>query len=216
MSPLLPSNAIGGVTVTIPPEAVIYDGERVVVQWAQQGSAGEYRTETPITPGGREYKVPVEKVRYHVNRSLPVSYEVLEPGVDVPHPSQAYVLKVEVLSGMPTIQCDKVSGGKLSLQSIPNGGYANFTLGSWTLMSTDQFLTITVEGVGIDNKKLVIPVLTESLVPQVAPTIPAGRISKAALQGFKLNLALEVRVKVSFDNKQTWQTFPTLTPTLIA
>jgi hypothetical protein len=213
---LNPSNAINGVTVTIPPEAVIYDGERVFVQWAEQGSAGGYRTDTPITPGGREYKIPSDKIHYHVNRSLPVSYEVFESGVVDPHRSQPYTLKVEGLSGMPTIQCDKVSRDKLSLASIPAGGYANFTLGSWTFMSTDQYLTITVEGMDTNSQKLVIPVLTVSPVPEVAQVISVGRISKADLQRFKLNVDFEVRVKVSFDNKQTWQSFPMLTPTLVA
>jgi len=214
---LIPSDAINGVTVTIPPEAVIYDGERVFVQWAEQGSAGGYRTDTPITAGGREYKIPGDKIRYHVNRSLPVSYEVFEPGVVDPHTSQPYTLKVDGLSGMPTIQCDKVSGSKLSLASIPAGGYASFTLGSWTFMSTDQFLTVTVEGIDASNsQKLIIPVLTQSPVPEVAQVISVGQVSKADLQRLKLNVAFEVRVKVSFDNKQTWQSFPMLTPTLFA
>lgn len=213
---LSPSNAINGVTVTIPPEAVIYDGERVFVQWAEQGSAGGYRTDTPITAGGREYKIPSDKIHYHVGRSLPVSYEVFESGVVDPHTSRPYTLTVEGLSGMPTIQCDKVSGSKLSLASVPAGGYANFTLASWTFMSTAQYLTITMEGLDTNSEKLVIPVLTESPVPEVAQVISVGRISKADLQRFRLNVGFEVRVKVSFDNKQTWQSFPMLTPTLVA
>lgn len=213
---LSPSNAINGVTVTIPPEAVIYDDEKVFVQWAEQGSEGGYRTDTPITAGGREYKIPSDKIHYHVNRSLPVSYEVFEPGVVDPHTSRPYTLTVEGLSGMPTIQCDKVSGDKLSLTNIPARGFANFTLASWTFMSTAQYLTITVEGLDTNSQKLVIPVLTQSPVPEVAQVISVGRISKADLQRFRLNVGFEVRVEVSFDNKQTWQSFPMLTPTLVA
>lgn len=212
---LKPSDAINGVTVTIPPEAVIYDGERVFVQWAEQDSAGGYRTNTPITPGGREYKISSNKAGFHVGRSLPVGYEVFEVGVVDPLKSQPYSLRVESLSGMPTIQCDKVSGGKLSLASIPAGGYANFTLSRWTLMAADQFLTVKVLGVSSSNQAVDIPILTDSPVPEVAPVISVGRIAKTDLERLKIGTAIEVRVRVSFDGKLTWQSFPSLTPTLV-
>ncbi|MNF94394.1 hypothetical protein D3C84_771040 [compost metagenome] len=83
-------------------------------------------------------------------------------------------------------------------------------------MGTEQFLTITVIGIGADNKALTIPVLTESPVPEVAQQINVGRISKTDLQRFQLNYQLEVRVRVSFDGKLTWQTFGTLMPLLVA
>ncbi|WP_237880945.1 hypothetical protein [Pseudomonas sp. PGPR40] len=82
-------------------------------------------------------------------------------------------------------------------------------------MGTEQFLTITVRGVSSSGSQLDIPVLTESPVPQVAPVIDVGRISKADLQRLKIATAFEVRVRVSFDGKLTWQPFPTLTPTLV-
>jgi hypothetical protein len=82
-------------------------------------------------------------------------------------------------------------------------------------MGTDQFLTITVIGVGTDNKALTIPVLTESPVPEVAQKIDVGRISKTDLQRFKVPGELEVRVRVSFDGKLTWQAFESLHPKLV-
>jgi hypothetical protein len=212
---LNPSNAVNGVTVTVPPEAVIYEGEGVFVQWAEPGAVGAFRTETPMTPGSRDYKIPKDNMAQHLGKTIPVKYEVFEPGVDEPHSSESYSLRVEELSGLPNAQCDKVSGGKLSLASLTTG-YADFTLGSWTFMATEQYLTVSVKGVDSNSQSLEIPVLTETPVPEVAAKIPIGRISKVDLQRFKLNLGFEVRVKVSFDSKQTWKSFPMLTPTLVA
>ncbi|MGY2339987.1 hypothetical protein ACW9HW_12175 [Pseudomonas sp. SDO5532_S415] len=213
---LKPTDAVNnGVTATIPPLATIYDGERVFVQWALEGTVGAFRTDTPVTPGSREYKIPETKIAQHLGKSLPVRYEVFEPGVELPHKSQPYTLRVEELVGLPTVQCDKVSGGKLSLASLITG-FADFTLEKWSFMGTDQFITVTVEGIDASNEKLMIPVLTESPVPQVAQKIPVGQISKVNLQRFKLNTGIDVKVKVSFDNKQTWKSFPILQPTLIA
>lgn len=211
---LKPIDGVGGVTVTIPSVAVIHDGEGVFVQWGTPNSVGAYRTDTPISPGSRAYKIPERSIAPHVGKTLPVYYEVFEPGVIQPHKSNNYTLRVDQLIGLPTIQCDKISGNKLSLASLISG-YADFTLESWTFMSTDQFLTVTVEGVS-NGQKLVIDVLTDSPVPEVTQKISAGRISKVNLQRFTLNYALDVKVKVSFDNKQTWKAFPTLTPTLVA
>jgi hypothetical protein len=145
-----------------------------------------------------------------------VFYEVFEDGVVEPHRSNMFTLQVERLTGTPAIQCDRVSGGRLSLASVSDGGHANFTLERWSHMGTEQFLTITVLGVGSNNSPLTIPVLTESPVPEVAQKIDVGRISRADLQRFKLNSPLEVRVRVSFDGKLTWQSFTSLTPMLVA
>jgi len=213
---LNPLNAMSGVTATVPPEAVIYDGERLFLQWGEKDAPGSYRTNTPVTPGTWEYRIPSDKVRYHIGRTLPVFYEVFEDGVVQPHRSNMFTLQVERLTGTPAVQCDRVSGGKLSLASVPAGGFANFTLEKWSHMGTEQFLTITVVGLGSDNKALTIPVLTESPVPEVAQIISVGRISKADLQRFKLTVELEVKVRVSFDGKVSWQNFPSLRPTLVA
>lgn len=212
---LKPSAAINGVTVAIPPEAVIYAGEGVYVQWAEPGTVGEHRTDTPVTPGSRDYKIPKEKIAQHLGKTLNVYYEVFEPEVEKPHQSNRYSLRVEELTGTPTVQCDKISSGKLSLTSLTTG-FADFTLESWTFMATDQYITVKVKGVDTNSQQLEIPVLTESPVPEVAQKISVGRISKTDLQRFKIGLGLEVRVSVSFDGKLTWKTFPMLTPTLVA
>ncbi|MBH2035417.1 MAG: hypothetical protein I8H73_21360 [Pseudomonadales bacterium] len=213
---LKPLDAINGVTVTIPPEAVIHQGEKVFVQWAEPGFVGEHRTGTPITPGSRDYFIPKDKMAPHMGKAITVYYEVFEPGIDKPHLSNRYSLRVGDLDSTPVVQCDKVSSGNLSLASLTTG-FAEFTLESWTFMATEQFIKTTVRGVGADD---VFPrdiiALVESPVPEVVQKIKVGRISKVDLQGYKLNNALEVWVSVSFDNKQTWKQFGKLKPKLVA
>ncbi|WP_207265635.1 hypothetical protein [Pseudomonas sp. GW101-3H06] len=211
-----PGDLVAGATVIIPSGAIFYAGERVFVQWAARGTVGEFRTEVPVATEPRECKIPNTNIAQHMGKSLPVRYEVFErPDSEEPLKSQLYTLRVEELTGLPTVQCEKVSGGNLSLASLTTG-FADFTLERWTFMATDQFITVTVEGIDASNEKLVIPVLTESPVRQVAQVIPVGRISKVNLQRFKLNVGIDVKVKVSFDNKLTWKTFPMLQPKLIA
>ncbi len=213
---LSPFDAVNGVTVVIPPDAVIYDGEGVFVQWADPDAVGAFRTDIPTPAGSRDYKIPNNKIAQHLGKTIPVKYEVFEPGIAEPHNSNNYNLRVEELTGLPIIQCDKVSGGRLSLGSMADGEYASFTLERWTFMAIDQYLTVEVRGVNSGNQEVRVPVLTESPVPEVAQHIPAGRISKTDLQRFKIGGGLEVRVKVSFDARNTWKDFPSLTPTLVA
>jgi hypothetical protein len=210
---LSPANAKNGVTVVIPFAAVIYPGEPVSVQWGEPGSMGAFRTDTPVATDSREYKIPKDCIAPYLGHTLPVSYEVTEAGKVLT--SEPHSLRVEELSGLPAIQSDKVSGGKLSLETIVEGGYASFTLGSWSFMATSQYLTIKVEGVDDANQLVSIAVLTEQQVPEVAAIIAVGQISKADLRRFKIGFGIEVKVKVSFDGKQTWKTFPSLTPTLV-
>lgn len=212
---LKPGDAVNGATAFILPEADVRDGESVIVQWAEKDSPGSYRADTPITPGSREYHIPSERVRYHIDRTLTVGYEVYEPGFDDPHTSRLYNLQVERLTGTPTVQCDQVTGGQLKVGSIADGGQANFSLERWTHMGTEQFLRVSVIGADRNTQLLEIPVLTDSPVPEVAQKISAGKISKADLQRFKPNNSIEVRVMVSFDGKLTWQRFTSLTPLLV-
>ncbi|RRV07179.1 hypothetical protein EGJ27_10815 [Pseudomonas sp. v388] len=212
---LNPANALNGATVVIPDTAVINDDETVEVQWAAPDTYGAFTGTSPVTPGTRAYKIPSTCIAPHFARSLPVYYLVTEPGVAQPHRSQNFTLRVSDLTGnWPTIQSGSVSNGQLSLAGVSDA--ARFTLKSWQFMGTDQFITVSVLGVDVNGAARTVPVLTEEPVSEVAQIINVGQIAKADLQGFKLNYPLEVRVRVSFDNKQSWKAFPSLRPTLVA
>ncbi|MBA1231626.1 hypothetical protein G7013_18435 [Pseudomonas viridiflava] len=212
-STLNPLNALNGVHVVIPETAVIFPGETVSVQWGEPGTPGAYRTEPADS---RTFAIPSTHVAQHFGKSIPVYYEVFESGVEPPHASSRHTLSVSKITGFPVVQCDKVQGGHLSIKTVADGGYAFFTLQSWPFMAIGQYINIEVRGVNNDNELLVVDVVQEYRVPQVAQQIETGNIAKAQLQRFKLNSQLEVRVRVSFDVKLTWQVFPSLRPTLSA
>ncbi|SOP98244.1 hypothetical protein [Pseudomonas syringae] len=213
-SRLDPVDAFQGAVVSIPEDAVILPGETVRVQWAEPGSVGSFLTEIADS---RLFSVPSTKIAPHFSKSIPVYYEVFEKSVDSPHLSDRHTLSILGMTGFPVVQCDKVSGGRLSLQSIAEGDYARFTLDSWSFMGTDQFVSVEVHGVGsADNESLVVSVLDEYPVPLVGDNIDAGRISKTDLTRFLIGTQLDVRVRVSFDQALSWQPFPSLRPTLYA
>lgn len=210
---LNPLNAISGATVVIPAAAVIKPGEKVFVQWAAPGSVGSHRAE--VSAGQRQYKVPGDRVPQHFGKSIPVYYEVEESGVVEPHVSVTRNLAVSrITSGWPTVQCDKVSGSQLDLSSFT--GDANFTLERWSFMAAGQYVNVAVAGLeDSTDRNLTIPVLTDYQVPQAGAPIGAGRIAKTELMRFRRDLLIAVQVEVSFNEKQDYQTFPSLTVRLV-
>ncbi|QHE96676.1 hypothetical protein ACKUFS_12340 [Pseudomonas cannabina] len=213
-STLDPLDAYQGAVVSIPENAVIVPGDTVRVQWAEPGSVGSFRTEIADS---RLFNIPSTQIAQHLGKSIPVYYEVFEKSADSPYLSDRHALSIMGMTGFPVVQCDKVSGGRLSLQDIAEGGYARFTLDSWSFMGTDQFLTIEVQGVSsADNELLIVSVLDEYPVPRVGDKIDAGVISKTDLKAFKIGTQLDIRVRVSFDQTLSWQPFPALRPTLYA
>ncbi|WP_103364560.1 MULTISPECIES: hypothetical protein [Pseudomonas syringae group] len=213
-SRLDPIDAFQGTTVSIPEDAVIFPGETVRVQWAEPGSVGSFLTEIADS---RLFSIPPTQVAQHFGKSIPVYYEVFEKSSDSPHISDRHTLSIMGMTGFPVVQCDKVSGGRLSLHDIAEGGYARFTLDSWSFMGTDQFVSVEVHGLSsADNALLVVSVLDEHPVPVVDDEIDAGHISKTDLNRFMIGTQLDVRVRVSFDQTLSWQPFPSLRATLYA
>ncbi|RMQ38201.1 hypothetical protein ALP86_01683 [Pseudomonas amygdali pv. mori] len=207
-SKLDPVDAYRGAVVSIPEDAVIAPGDTVRVQWAEPGSVGSFLTEVADS---RLFNVPSTQIAQHFGKSIPVYYEVFENSADPSYLSDRHTLTILGMTGFPVVQCDKVSGAILSLQDIPEGGYAQFKLDSWSFMGTDQFITIDVRGVsGADDELLIVNVLDEYPVPLVADRIDAGVISKTDLKAFNIDTQLDVRVRVSFDQTLSWQSFPSL------
>ncbi|WP_044420383.1 hypothetical protein [Pseudomonas syringae group genomosp. 3] len=213
-STLDPLSATNGAIVTIPAQADIRPGDLIAVQWAKPGSTGAYRTDQPEAANPLEFRIPAGRIPQHFGKTLPVYYEVTEPSVEEPHVSNSHTLTVSRISGFPVVQCDKVSGGRLALSGIDEGGRALFTLDSWPFMGTDQFVNLEVRGVDDAGQLLIVPVLTEHPVPSPGSTMSAGHINKVDLQRFKVGEQLDITARVSFDQKLSWQAFTPLTPTL--
>ncbi|WP_248797030.1 hypothetical protein [Pseudomonas sp. MWU13-2105] len=218
LDPNPPGVVLSGVIVTIPQNALISDGETAAVLFGEPGSFGFYRAETPITAGGREYRIPRDYIARNVRKMIPVSFAVTVPGLPDPLPSAVHNLSISSLTNLPTIQCDKVSGSGgsavLRLSQINDGGVATFTQMSWKYMATWQFFRVTVRGVLITGGQETVTVLDAGPVP-ASGTVQGGTISKTALQRFLRGESLDIRSYASFDNKANWYDFPYMTPTLV-
>jgi hypothetical protein len=220
-----PLRATSGVTAVIPDNADIRPDDREVwVQWGTAGTVGAFRTQTPISAGGRAYRIPKEAVAAHIGKVLPVRYEIVDKGGAL-HVSQPRSVKVNVIpsSNLPTVQCAGVSGGSLSLASVPAAG-ARLTLAKWVLISTDQCVTLKVEGISTAGNAVNTVVLDRHRVSAQEVIDGLGKngdvlIPRSVLAGLKLNAPFNVTVWVSFDAGGSWPVvanFPRLSPNLMA
>ncbi|MFG3449371.1 hypothetical protein ACGFZ3_12390 [Stenotrophomonas sp. NPDC047960] len=222
---LNPLNALSGVTVVLSDTADIRpDDKEVWIQWGEPGSVGAYRTKVPISDGGRSFRIPKEAVAAYIGGTVALHYEIID-AADQLHPSPHRGVKVGTLpvNGLPTVQCAGVYGGNLSLAAVPAGG-AKLTLARWMLISTDQCVTIEMQGLSSSGTAVSEVVLDRHRVtPQEALDGLGAQgdlvIPRSVLEGLKRNATFDVTVSVSFDAGGSWPTtpnFPRLSPTLIA
>ncbi|TKJ66172.1 hypothetical protein PviCFBP13515_13850 [Pseudomonas viridiflava] len=208
-SSLDPYSARGGATVVIPDTAVFKPGDVIEVQWSVPGTYGEHKTRTADSTGKR-FTVPPQYVPQHMGRKIAVYYRVSGNGPDAE--SDHHELSVQMLAGQrwPTVQCTRpgISSGRLSLASVD--GYATFRLSRWMFMSVAQMVSLTLLSSGAP-----LPVLDRYAVIQ--HDIDTGYlevdVQKVRLQAIPLG-ALNVEVRVSFDNGSSDVLFPRLNLTL--
>lgn len=206
-SSLDPYSARGGATVVIPDTAVFKPGDVIEVQWSVPGTYGEYKTKKADSTGKR-FTVPAQYVPQHMGRKIAVYYRVSSNGPESDH----HELSVQMPAGQrwPTVQCTRpgISSGRLSLASVD--GYATFRLSRWMFMSVAQMVSLTLLSSGAP-----LPVLDRYAVIQ--HDIDTGYlevdVQKVDLQAIPLG-ALNVEVKVSFDNGSSDVLFPRLNLTL--
>ncbi|MCJ8205289.1 hypothetical protein [Pseudomonas sp. RGM2987] len=223
LDPLVPLNGV--VIVQVPPEAVIYPGEKVWVQWGEPGTLGATRVEQPVSSGSRRYQVDMPYLAAHIGRALPVSYGVIDAR-EQEHLSATRQLQVQTLPSqrLEAVQCDGLSGGNLSYNSVAPEG-ARLTLKKWPLITTDHWVLITMTGVsttGQDSSFEAVrkrPVTAQEMVVGIGFSTDV-RVSKIFLNTLQRNKPLTGKVYVSFDGGQTWPplaapNFPLLQLTLV-
>lgn len=209
-SRLDPYSARAGATVVIPNTAVFKPGDVIEVQWSAPGTYGEYKTKT-ADETGTQFSVPPQYVPQHMGKKIEVYYRV--SGNEQVAESDRHELSVQLLAGerWPTVQCPRpgISSGRLSLASVD--GYATFRLSRWMFMGVAQQVSLTMLSTGTP-----LPVLERYAVIQ--RDIDTGylevNVPKADLQAIPLG-ALNVEVKVSFDNGSSDVLFPKLSLTLV-
>lgn len=205
LDPLL---ATTGAVVETPEDAVIYPGERVWVQWGEPGTLGARRIEQPITPGQRRYQVDMQAVAAHIGRTLSVRYGVIDEQ-DGEHFSIRRQLQVQTIPSnrFEAVRCDGLSGGNLRYSTVAAAG-ARLTLAKWSLITTDQWIMITMTGVGTSGDLVFEAVRKRAITAQeVVAGIGFGsdiRVPKAFLNTLRRNAPLTGKVYLSFDGGQTW------------
>jgi hypothetical protein len=208
-----PTQAVNGAQVTIPEEAAIYDDEPVWLQWGEPGSPGAFRTNVqnkpPKVPGTIDFKVPPEKIRWYIGKEVTVRYEVHEPGVAEPHESEAYSIGISLVPDTPTLRSAQIEDDRMSARIT-----ASFTLPVWSLMNTDQYVTVKVAGYTVAGELWTYTVADKKRVPQAGSPMAVGSISSANLSKFERGQELNITTEVSFDGNLTVQPFDTIRPLL--
>ncbi|GAB7529481.1 hypothetical protein PS3A_18900 [Pseudomonas sp. 3A(2025)] len=198
-----PATAPNGATVVVPTEA-LDPIEQAFVQWDEPGTPGAYCSVAPEPAGTLNYKIPKDKLAFQLGKTVKVYYEIVDPGAPTPPQSVKSELTVSVPDGMPTLQCDCVQGGSISLAYVASkGGYANFTLPRWPFMGAGQFIRVTVEGYG-GGQTHRIQVVVSQAVDGASASVPAGRIAGTELARIDRGETASLMAEVSFDNQQKW------------
>jgi len=184
---------------------------------------GHWIADQAITPGQLRFSIPMKSVAAYIGKALWVSYGVMDDA-GKEWPSMRRKLQVVNLSGLPTVQCNGLSGGSLSLRTVAATG-AILKLNKWPLMTTDQWILLTMTGVGSGGQDSVFEVIRKrALTDQEVIGGIGGQnnvtVDKAFLNTLRRNAPLTGKVYVSFDGGRTWPptaapNFPLLQLTLI-
>lgn len=208
-----PFQGTAGAVVQVPDDAVIYPRERVWVQWGEPGKLGARRVEQPIIPGQRRYQIDMPAVAAHIGKVLPVSYGVIDEH-DAVHPSVRRRLEVQTIPSnrFEAVRCDGLSGGSLSYKAVAAEG-ARLTLAKWSLITTDQWLMITMTGVSATGQDSVFEAVRKRAITTQEVVSGIGysseiRVSKAFLNTLRRNAPLTGKVYLSFDGGATWPPAP--------
>lgn len=218
-----PHQAIAGVVIEVPESAVIYPLEPVRVRWGEPGELGHWIADQPIAPGGRRFSIPMRSVAAFIGKTLWVSYGVTDDAGEE-WGSERRKVQVSKLSGLPTVQCNGLSGGSLSLRTVAATG-AILRMDKWPLITADQWILITMTGVGSGGQDSVYEAIPKRKLEDHEVNGGIGgqnnvTVGKAFLNTLRRNAPLTGKVYVSFDSGNTWPpiaapNFPLLQLTLI-
>ncbi|WP_369990423.1 hypothetical protein [Pseudomonas xanthosomatis] len=206
-----------GAQVSVPADAVT-DGGTKRVHWESHGSNGYLVIDTPDAGYPRRFSVPRAFMAANFGRRLWVYYSVTKHH-QVPQASAKFDLRVADFEAdnYPLVQLDGVANQQLSLAKVPATG-CRCRLGSWPFMAEGQRLGMRVEGLpnsGKPGEFEIRPRDTEVTEDEYYDGEIEGFITKAFLQGLKLNQQFRVLVQASFDDGETWRNFRSVEITLI-
>lgn len=207
-----PWDAREGATVTLARTVLIHPDEQVWVQWGEPGDTGAWRGQMNAQADPRQCLIPKSSIAACMGKQVPLYYEVVGPEQSYPSDRRQVRLLLLDSGRYPTVQCQGLGGGTLSLASVPASG-ARLTLARWVLMSTDQLITLRVAGVALNGQDTAWDVLYRHRVTEqelIAGIGADGKVvvPKALLSQLKRNQVFRVMVYVSFDGGSTWPPLP--------
>jgi len=208
---------VDGVTINVPADADVYDGEIIRIQWASPQAFNSMTIDEPDPSSPLVYKVPMRNVAAHMVSSLadgasfiPVYYEVLDGrSLEVLATSSVYGLALTdiLATNYPTVQCSHVSGNILSLSSVPVSG-TEVSIGVWPFMADDQYINFKLVGLGQDGKNLEVVFFEHKVTAEeVADKKVNATVAKADIEKFKVGVNLYFEGEVTFNNKGYWYKF---------
>ena len=209
-----------GITVNIPPESDIYEGEKVLLQWADPLAFNAITLSSADPDAPLLFNVPRKNIAAHMVSSLadgaryiPVYYEVLDgSSSEVLATSGIYGLTLSdiLATNYPTMQCSHVNGNILSLSSVPVSG-AEVSIGVWPFMADDQYIKFKLVGLGQDDKNLEVPFFEHKVTAEeVADKKVSVAVAKEQFLKFKVGIDIYFEGQVTFNNKGYWYGFRAL------
>jgi hypothetical protein len=143
--------------------------------------------------------------------SLALYYTVTRRGTT--HTSGLHTLTVRTPTNLPAPQCEAIQSGELSLSGM--GDQATFTLNTWPLRDTSQFVRLHITGKRNDGGDAPVVVTDATPVTSATGIMTVGSVTPAALSVFTVSYQIDILCYFSVDNKLTWIPFPYVPVTLV-
>lgn len=204
-----------GSAILIPDLSDLPIGAQLTAHWRGFTKAGSQSF--PLASGQLRCAVPAELIPPNLDRIVEVSCSV-SLGDEHLGSSDAYRLRVNdtVKEYLPSIQCQPVENGNVSLSKVPDEGL-ELRVSYWKGMAADQLVTLEVHGLvgGVSKSFYPRDKVAVSDEEALAERIVA-HFEKAQLSELALNQTFQVQGSVSFDGGASFKPFKGLSLTLVA
>jgi len=208
----------GDLTLTIPEEAVIKEGDILMALWGEPGTAGAEQTlpDSDIT----EFTIPFKWFPAQIGKTITVKYQVIN-GDKVVAESDDLLLTVEKITQgeFGAISCTEpvLSGLNMKLSEAFTKGGARFAIEDWPFMAAGHRFNVHVNGINNNNEPLTTVLLNNHKVtqPEVDQEYVGKQLEYKELSLYGLNQKFYVETKISYDDGETWIPFGTLNINLV-
>lgn len=207
---LSPVQALYGLSVEVPSDAIIYDDEFIQLQWGEPGLAGGW-TSSRLPAGSRPwaFDVPTPSLGAHLGKTVSLQYSVMTGTGQAGSVPSRLAVNAMPSSGFPQVRClEAESMDELRLSQVPDRG-ATLVLEPWPFIGTDQQVKLTVHGTLRTNVVHESIVIDRHAVTATEATRGLSQIvPKAVLERFMRGNPISLRAYISWDRGGTWPSLP--------